>query len=321
MRKSTYPVAKPEDFNVSSAAIEQVIQDIRVKHNLQLHSFLMLRQGTLLWEEYFRDGESCSAHVMYSVSKSFTSTAIGMAQQQGLLSVDDKLYDFFPEHLSLCDSDYKRDVTLRHLLMMGSGFENNENDIFGSFKDLTSQALSQQIINKPGTVFNYYTLGSFLLSAVFSKVYPDGIHSYLRNKLFTPMGFSHSHWDIDANRIPMGGFGLFINAYDLTRLGQLYLQEGNWEGQQLVPKEYIKEATIKQIDNSNHPSGNPDWTAGYGYQFWQNKMGGYRADGMFGQYCIVLPEKQVVIVMTSHLDNMQIPLTAISDILLPAIEE
>lgn len=320
MRRDIYPSSKPEDLSVSSEAIIKTIREIRETQGLQLHSFLLLRHGRLLWEEYFRDGEANKLHVLQSVSKSFTSTAIGIAQAHGLLSVKDKLYDFFPEHADLCDSDYKREVTLEHLLMMGSGFENNEGEILSGFGDFTALALSQPVIHKPGTVFDYYTLGTYLLSAVFSKVYPCGIHSYLKDKLFAPAGFGDSIWNADIKGIPMGGFGLFLTAYDLSRLGQLYLQKGCWEGQQLIPAKYVEMASAKQIDNSNHPSGNPDWTAGYGYQFWRNRMGGYRADGMFGQYCIVLPDKDVVIVMTSHLENMQLPLTITGEILLPEIK-
>lgn len=318
MRINAYPTAKPEERSVSSEAIKNTIRDIRETHGLDLHSFLLLRGGTLLWEEYFREGEKDRLHVLHSVSKSFTSTAMGLAQAQGLLSLDDKLYDFFPEHSALCDSDYKREVTLRHLLMMGSGFENRENEVLqGHGTDFVKGALALPVIHKPGTVFNYYTLGTYLLSAVFSRVCPEGIHRYLRRKLLDPMAFGESNWNLDDFSIPMGGFGFYLSAYDLTRLGQLYLQGGVWEGQQLLPADYVREATAKQIDNA--PNENIDWRSGYGYQFWRNDMGGYRADGMFGQYIIVLPEKDTVIVMTSKLENMQIPLTAIKTHLLPNI--
>ena len=320
MRKNAYPVAKPEELGVSPDAIKRTVSEIREVHGLELHSYIMLRRGALIWEEYYKDGEESRLHGLYSVSKSFCSTAIGLAQAQGLLSLDDKLYGFFPEHVSLCDSEYKNEITLGHLLMMGSGFENKERDIFGKGKDeMIKAALSMPVTHKPGTVFDYYTLGTYLLSAVFSEVCPEGIHAYLRRKLFEPMGFGVSEWDTDDRNTPMGGFGLHLTAYDLTRLGQLYLQKGSWEGQQLLPESYVAAASSKQISNANHPSGNPDWTSGYGYQFWRNRMGGFRADGMYGQYIVVLPEKESVIVMTSHLDDMQKPLTAIETILLPNI--
>ena len=315
-----YPIAAPEDRGVPSGAIRNAIREIRETYGLNLHSFLMVRDGALIWEEYFRVGEKDRLHVLHSVSKSFCSTAIGLAQAQGLLSIEDKLYDFFPEYSDLCDSDGKRSVALKHLLMMGSGFENREGEIFGNMAgDIVKPALALPVIHEPGTVFNYYTLGTYLLSVVFSKVCPEGIHAYLRRKLFNPMGFGASHWDADKSNVPMGGFGLYLTAYDMTRLGVLYLQKGVWEGQRLVPEQYVETASSKQICNANHSSGNPDWTAGYGYQFWRNKMGGFRADGMYGQYIIVLPEKNAVIVMTSHLDDMQKPLTAVETLLLPEI--
>lgn len=320
MRKNAYRTAKPEEFSVSSKAIKETIREIREVNHQELHSFLMLRGGVLLWEEYFRDGEIDRLHVLNSVSKSFTATALGLAQAEGLLSLEDKLYDFFPEYSSLCDSEYKKKITLSHMLMMGSGFENNESEIkVKNAYNLEEAALAMPVIHEPGTVFNYYTLGTYLLSAAFSKVCPEGIHAYLRRKLFVPMNFGESHWNVEANNIPSGGYGMFLSAYDLTRLGQLYLRNGMWEGQRLLPEDFVKAATSRQISSTN-ARGTPDGTAGYGYQFWRNSFGGYRADGLYGQYIVVLPEQDVVIVMTSYLDDMQKPLTAIAKNLLPEIK-
>ncbi|MDR2930994.1 MAG: beta-lactamase family protein [Propionibacteriaceae bacterium] len=317
MRDEPYTTASPQDLRVDKEAIRATIAEVRHQN---VHSFLMLRSGQLIWEEYFRPGEADRPHALFSVSKSFLSTAFGMAEAQGLLSLNDKLYDFFPEYAWTADSDDKRQVTLAHMLMMGSGFENNEAEILHAppaRQTLPERALAQPIIHAPGTVFNYYTLGSYLLSAVFSKVYPRGVHHYLRHKLFAPMGFGCSEWESDEDGIPMGGFGLRLTAYDLTRLGQLYLQGGQWQGQQLVPKQYVAQASSPQI--SNKDNGSVDWVAGYGYQFWMNSFGGFRADGMLGQYILMLPQYETVVVMTSRLEDMQKPLTAVSSILLPGL--
>jgi CubicO group peptidase (beta-lactamase class C family) len=320
MTTNPFPTSTPEELSVSSEAIRQVIRTIRETHHLDLHSFLMLRHGTLIWEEYFRKGEADRIHVLHSVSKSFTSFALGMAQTQGLLSITDKLYDFFPQCAASCDSDFKRQVTLADLLMMGSGFENHEDVIFtgpGADTAMIEQALAQPIIHQPGTTFNYYTLGTYLLSAAFSQVCPMGVHRYLRQHLFTPMGFGRSQWNTDDNDIPMGGFGLNLSTVDMARFGQLCLQGGVWQGQQLVPAAFVTQATSKQI--SNDDNGGPDWSSGYGFQFWRNSFGGYRADGMNGQYIIVLPKYDAVIVMTSHLNDMGVPLNAIASTLLPSM--
>lgn len=318
-RKEVYPVLSPVEKGVSAKAISEAIESIRAEHGLELHSFLMLREGSLIWEEYFRDGEANRAHPLYSVSKSFLSTAIGLSEAQGLLSLDDTLYSYFPEHEALCDGEAKRRIKLKHLLMMGSGFENNEEVIFRDKGSLVENALRQPVIHEPGTVFNYYTLGSYLLSAVFQKVNPEGIHAYLKRKVFGPMDFGKSLWSKDKSGIPMGGFGLSLTAYDMTKLGQLYLRNGLWEGQRLLPVSYVEAATRAQIDNSP-ANRTPDWQAGYGYQFWRNSFGGFRADGMFGQYIVVLPDYDAVIVMTSHLNDMQLPLTILKEKLLPGIE-
>ena len=326
MPVSVFPAAAPEDLQVSSESVRDMITNIRLTHGLEMHSFLLLRKGSLIWEEYFREREEERLHVMWSVSKSFTSTAYGIAQDEGLFSLDDKLYDFFPEYVYACDSDWKREMTLRHILMMGSGFENRENEILNSpFEyEMVRKALEFPVIYKPGTVFNYYTLGTYLLSVVFSRVYPAGLHSYLREKLFAPLGIKGSIWNVDLNSVPLGGIGLYLRAKDMARMGQLYLQNGLWEQRQIVPQSYVREAVSKQIDNGPDTKSplntNIDWNAGYGYQFWRNSFGGFRADGMHGQYIVVYPQKDLVLVMTSRYDDMQAPLTAFKEILLPGIE-
>ena len=317
MFSSKLTEGKPESVQVSSDSIRAAIHEIRYNHGLDLHSFLMLRKGQLIWEEYFHDGMKDTPHVLHSISKSFTAMAIGFAQADGLLTTDDKVYDFFPEYKSLNDSSYKQELTIKHLLTMSSGFENRERELMFCLLEgnLTPAALSQRMIHAPGTTFDYYTIGTFLLSAIFHKVNPEGIHTYLRRKLFDPLGMGKSQWNVDNDGVPLGGTGLFLTSYDLARYGQFLLQQGAWKGKQLLPKEWVSIATSKQMDNSHN--GGANWTCGYGYQFWMNAFGGFRADGMKGQYVIVHPDKQIVIVMTSHLDHMEIPLNAVSDIILP----
>jgi CubicO group peptidase (beta-lactamase class C family) len=323
MRKNIYPTGKPEDYSVSTEAIQQTIDFIRKENNLELHSFLLLRRGTLLWEEYFRPDEANSLHVQYSVSKSFAATAIGLTQDEGLLYVEDKLSSFFPEHAHLFESDDKKELNLHHLLIMGSGYKNTEQELFSQYSlvgDLTKAALDVPLIHKPGEVFDYNSLGSYLFTSAFSKVVPEGIHSYLKRKLFKQLDINTSVWNVDSMGIPFGGFGLYLTAYDMTKLGQLYLQEGNWQGQQLLSKSFVKTATSKQISNCNQDDDkNINWRSGYGYQFWRNSFGGYRGDGMKGQFIVVLPEQELVVVMTGNYDEMDIPLISIENNLLPHV--
>jgi len=328
MRKEAFKTSKPEEQGVKTEAIKSAINEIRVKNNLDLHSFLMLRNGKLIWEEYFRENEKDTLHVLFSVTKSFMSSAMGMAQEQGLLSLDDTIMSYFPEHQDVINDTNNKDVTLRHLLMMASGYKNDEANMLMVY-DAVKAALAQPIIHEPGTVFDYYTLGSHLLSAAFNKVYPKGMHEYLRKNMLDPMGFGVSNWNVDFMNVTLGGYGLYLTSYDMARFGQLYLQEGVWEGKQIVPKSYAKEATSKLIANDDPIENDndeitaperPDWRAGYGLQFWQNSFCGYRADGMMGQFIIVLPELDSVIVMTSCLNEMQVVMTAIKDHLLPGVE-
>jgi len=324
MRRNVYPTGKPENHSIPTEAIQHTIDTIRKENNLDLHSFLLLRGGTLLWEEYFRPNETDYLHVQYSVSKSFASTAIGLAQDEGLLSVEDKLSSFFPEHASLFETDYKKEINLHHLLIMGAGYENTEQQIFGQYSlvgDLTKAALEVSVIHKPGEKFDYYSLGSYLFTSAFSKVVPEGVHSYLQRKLFKQLDINASVWNVDSVGIPFGGFGLYLTAYDMTKLGQLYLQEGMWQGQQLLSKSFVKTATSKHICNNTpeKKEDNINWKSGYGYQFWRNSFGGFRGDGMKGQFIVVLPEQELVIVMTGNYDEMYIPLTSIEKNLLPYV--
>ena len=324
MRKNIYPIRKPEEYGLSSETIRHTIDYIRIENKLELHSFLLLREGNLLWEEYFRENEIGNLHVQYSVSKSFAATAIGLAQDEGLLSVEDKLYTFFPHYADLFQTEFKKDITLHHLLMMGSGYENRDWEIFTEYStvgDLTKATLEVPVIHKPGEKFSYYTLGTYLLSSAFSQVYPEGIHAYLKRKLFKQLDINTSVWNVDSVCIPIGGIGLYLTAYDMTKLGQLYLQEGSWQGQQLLSKSFVKTAASKQICNNDkeRTDENPNWKSGYGYQFWMNEFGGFRGDGMKGQYVVVLPEQKLVVVMTGNFDQMDIPLNSIKKILLPHV--
>lgn len=325
MRKNIYPTGSPKEYGVSPDAIKHTIDVIREENKLDLHSFLLLRKETLLCEEYFRENEATNLHVQYSVSKSFVTTAIGLAQDEGLLNVDDKLSTFFPQYSELFESEFKKELTLHHLLIMGSGYENREHEIFPAYSlvgDLTKAALQLPIIHKPGSTFNYYSLGTYLLSSAFSQICPEGIHSYLNRKLFKQLNITSSIWNVDSMGIPFGGFGIYLTAYDMTKLGQLYLQEGSWQGQQLLSKSFVKTATSKHICNANEErkNENPNWKSGYGYQFWMGSFGGYRADGMKGQYIVVLPDQELVIVMTGNFDQMDIPLNSIEENLLPNLQ-
>ena len=182
----------------------------------------------------------------------------------------------------------------------------------------TKTFLAQPVPYKPGTHFLYNTSATYMLSAIVQKATGMTVLDYLRPRLFEPLGIEHPTWETSPQGITTGGYGLSIRTEDIARFGQLYLQKGNWQGKQLVPAAWVEAATARQTSNGSNPKS--DWDQGYGYQFWRCRHGAYRGDGAFGQFCIVLPEQDAVIAITSGVKDMQAVLNLVWDKLLPAMK-
>jgi hypothetical protein len=210
-------------------------------------------------------------------------------------------------------------MTVRHLLTMNTGHhEDTVSRVWGGSDDNWPRAfLSLPVEHEPGSWFVYNTPATYMLSAIITQITGEFLIDYLRPRLFEPLGIENPTWDADAQGRSVGGSGLHITTDGIARFGQMYLQRGEWNGQRLLTEAWIADATAVHSDNSITQS-NPDWTAGYGYQFWRNRTEGYRGDGAFGQYCIVLPEQDVVLAMTSGVRDMQRVLDCVWEHLLPA---
>ncbi len=308
------PRSNPEAQGVSSAAIlsfvEAADRDID-----SLHSFMMLRHGKVIAEGWWSPYAAESPHVLFSLSKSFTSTAIGLAIPEGRLSVDDEVLKFFPEDAPAEPSANLKAMRIRDLLRMNTGHETEP-------PRPPDQAWKKVFLNhpvqfKPGTHFLYNTSATYMLAAIVEKTTGMSLLDYLRPRLFAPLGIENPTWDKSPEGICLGGYGLSIRTEDIARLGQLYLQEGRWRGKQLIPAAWVREATSFQTSNGSSPKS--DWDQGYGYQFWRCRNGCYRGDGAFGQYCIVLPEQDAVIAITSGVRDMQSVLNLVWEKLLPAM--
>src|SRR5207253_569498 len=178
--------------------------------------------------------------------------------------------------------------------------------------------LAHPVPHKPGTHFLYNTAGTYMQSAIVQKTTGMTVLDYLRPRLFEPLGIENPTWEASPQGISAGGYGLSIRTEDIAKFGQLYLQKGKWQGQQLVPESWVEAATARQASNGSNPKS--DWDQGYGYQFWRCRHGAYRGDGAFGQYCLVMPEQDAVIAITSGVKNMQAVLNVIWDKLLPALQ-
>ncbi len=310
------PRGTPEAQGVSSEAIRAFVEAAD-NHIHTLHGFMLVRHGFVIAEGWWKPESADKPHVLWSLSKSFNSTAIGLAIEEGKLSVDDPVLKFFPDEAPANPSDNLRAMRVRDLLTMTSG-----HDAEPKFKiqdgPTIRDFLAHPVSHKPGTWFRYNTPGSYTLSAIVTKATGQTVLDYLKPRLFEPLGIENPRWDTSPEGYSFGGYGLYLRTEDIAKFGQLYLQKGKWNGKQLIPEKWVEAATSKQVENDNAPTGkNPDWGQGYGFQFWRCRHNGYRGDGKDGQFCMVLPEQDAVIAITALTGDMQAELNLVWDKLLP----
>lgn len=329
VKEKSLPRGKtPVSLRENLSNYQKAIQDKQVN----MHSIMVVQHGEVIAEKWFGEGKPDVPHILNSVSKSFTSTAIGFAVAEGKLKTTDKVISFFPDKLPAEVSDNLKAMEIRHLLTMTCGHDidptssiRNEPDV-----DWVEKFLSTPVIHKPGEYFIYNSLGTYMLSAILQQVTGEKVADYLSTRLFQPLGIEKVTWDESPQGINCGGWGLYLKTEDLAKMGQFLLQKGAWDGRQLLPEEWVETATSALVPSS--PSGiriedaskeldpaTSDWVHGYGYQFWQCRHHCYRADGAKGQYIIVLPEKDAVIAATADLQDMQQELDLIWEYILPAL--
>ncbi|KAE9133831.1 hypothetical protein PF010_g2674 [Phytophthora fragariae] len=279
---------------------------------------MLLRHGQVTAEGWWAPYSADLPHMMFSLSKSFTSTAIGLAADEGYLSLDDAVISYFPQETPVEIGPNLAAMQIRHLLMMGTGNEQDTTDKMHGSEDgnWVRAFLEAPVEREPGTHFVYNSGATYMLSAILQKVTGQTLLDYLQPRLFEPLGIEGAAWESCPRGINTGGWGLSIKTEDIARFGQLYLQKGVWNGKRILPEAWIEEATSKQISNGD--GGDNDWAQGYGYQFWRCRHGVYRGDGAFGQYCIVMPEQDAVLAITSGANDMQAVLNAVWEHLLPA---
>lgn len=314
------PRSTPEAQGISSQAILDFVKSVDKNINT-LHSYMIVRHGNVISEGWWKPEAADKQHILNSLSKSFTSTAIGLAIKEGKLNLDDPLLKFFPADAPAEPSDNLKAIKVRDLLTMSCGHDTEPKSVGGA--PSVKQFLAHPVLHKPGTHFQYNTMGTYTLSAIITKVTGQTVLDYLKSRLFEPLGIENPKWDSSPEGNSLGGYGLYILTEDIAKFGQLYLQKGKWNGKQLVPEEWVTQATSKQIPNDaeSHSKIGADWKEGYGFQFWQCRHNAYRGDGAGGQLCVVIPDKDVVIAITADTGNMQGELDAIWDNLLPAFRD
>ncbi len=310
------PRSTPESQGISTAGIRSFIEAADEKVD-SMHSFMLVRNGFVVAEAWWKPQSADEPHILWSLSKSFTSTAVGLAVAEGKLSIDDPVLKFFPEDAPEDPSKNLQAMRVRDLLTMTAGHD-NEVSLRGA-EHWARAFLNHPVTHKPGTHFQYNTPATYMLSAIVQQVTGQSVLDYLQPRLFDPLGIEKPQWDTSPQGISLGGYGLYLRTEDIAKFGQLYLQHGNWKGQQLVPAEWIEQATSKQVSNGSDPDR--DWDQGYGFQFWRCRHDAYRGDGKDGQYCIVLPDRDTVIAITANTRDMQGALNIVWDKLLPAITD
>lgn len=313
------PRSTPEEQGVSSAGISAFLDAVN-NSPIELHSLMLLRHGHVLAEGWWAPYAATKPHMLFSLSKSFTSTAIGFAVSEGRLSVDDPVLSFFEDQHPQTVSPNLAAMRVRHLLSMSTGHRQDTMGLLGAREDgdWVAAFLDAPVEEAPGTLFVYNSGASYMLSAIVQKVTGQTLLSYLQPRLFGPLSIEGPTWDVCPKGINTGGWGLSIKTEDIAKFGQLYLQKGVWQGQPILPAAWIEEATSKHISNGDDVDS--DWQQGYGYQFWRCRHQAYRGDGAFGQFCVVLPEQDAVLAMTSGTEDLQAVLNLVWQYILPAME-
>ena len=323
-QSKSLPRSNPETEGVSSQNILDFLEAAgNSKH--EFHSIMILRHGKVIAEGWWAPYRPDLKHTMYSVSKSFTSTAIGFAVSEKRLTVDDKVLSFFPEYAPDSISPNLAELRVKDLLSMSVGQSTDPTGMVVSRdSNWVKGFLALPIPYKPGSRFLYNSLATYMLSAIVQKLTGQKIIDYLKPRLFEPLGITGMDWEIDPMGRNVGGWGLRVKTEDMAKFGLLYLQKGKWNGKQILPEAWIEEATTKKIDQAPAATDSVrrvnDWVQGYCYQFWRSRYNSYRGDGAFGQYILVWPEQDAVVIITSETSSMQGELDLVFKHLLPGFK-
>lgn len=281
--------ATPENQGISSDLFTALLRELDASKDTEMHHFMALRHGKVICECNFAPYPKGMWHITHSMCKSITGMAIGMLIEEEKLKLDENIYDIFPDHINAFSKIFRPVITVENLLTMTSGITFNESGIV-SGNDWLGSFLNASVNGKPGTEFQYNSLNTYVLSAIVTKRTGETLTEYLTPRLFGPLGITKYYWETCPKGITKGGWGLFLCAEDMAKLGQLYLQKGKWNGQQLVSEYWIEISTARHLKTQNG-------TYGYGYQLWmEQRPGSFEYNGMLGQNVIIYPDMDMVLV-------------------------
>lgn len=299
--------------------------------SMDIHSVMIVKDGNVIYSHWQSEGVDSVPHVLHSVSKTFTATAVGLAIADGMMALTDKVIDYFPDKLPAEVSDNLKAMTVRDLLTMSCGHDVEPSWRGDPDQDWVTIFLAQPVVHKPGSFYLYNSLGTYMLSAIVQQVTGEKVVDYLTPRLFEPLHIDKPKWEESPQGINCGGWGLYLKTEDLAKMGQLLLQKGEWNGKQLIPAEWVAEMSKKQVESINPGTRieeaeakgmtkeTSDWMQGYGYQMWRCRPGCFRADGARGQYIIVVPDKNAVIAITSNVEDLQGELNLVWNRILPVL--
>lgn len=281
--------ATPESQGISSDLFAALLRELDASKDTEMHHFMALRHGKVICECNFAPYPKGMWHITHSMCKSITGMAIGMLIEEGKLKLDENIYDIFSDQINALSKIFRPVITVENLLTMTSGVTFNESGIV-SGNDWLGSFLNASVNGKPGTEFQYNSLNTYVLSAIVTKRTGETLTEYLTPRLFGPLGITKYYWETCPKGITKGGWGLFLCAEDMAKLGQLYLQKGKWNGQQLVSEYWIEISTARHLKTQNG-------TYGYGYQLWmEQRPGSFEYNGMLGQNVIIYPDMDMVLV-------------------------
>ncbi|MBO0947714.1 serine hydrolase domain-containing protein [Fibrella forsythiae] len=294
------------------------------KANLNVHSIMVVRHGQVVGEGWWAPYAPQLKHTLYSLSKAFTSTAVGLAVAEGRLTVEDKVISFFKDQLPATVSENLAAMRVQDLLTMSTGHDKEPTPDMRANGNTNwiKVFLAHPVDHKPGTHFVYNSGATYILSAIVQKLTGQPLITYLQPRLFGPLDIEGADWEVDPNGINTGGWGLRLHTEDIAKFGQLYLQKGTWNGKRILSEAWVAEATTSHIQSAGgkRKAEENDWLQGYGYQFWRCRHDAYRGDGAMGQYCIVMPKEDAVIAITSETGDMQAVMDAVWNHILPAFK-
>jgi CubicO group peptidase (beta-lactamase class C family) len=315
------PRSTPEAQGVSSEALTKLF-DAMDASEIDFHSIMVMRNGYVIGEGWWAPYAPQHKHSLYSLSKSFTSCAVGLAINEGHFTVEDNVIKFFPELLPALVSPNLAAMKVKHLLTMNTGHKTAPS-LSGA--NWITTFMETPVAFEPGTNYLYNTSATYMLSAIVTKTTGKTLMEFLTPRIFVPLKIEGAEWEVSPQGINSGGVGLRIRTEDIASFSQLYLNKGKWRGKQLIPESWVEDSSKSYWDFKTNPFGgstpkaNDDWQQGYGYQFWRTKHNGYRSDGLYGQFGIILPEENLIVAITEESFKTQQTLDFVWDILLPGL--